>query len=307
MIKHERGYLMRGDQFTKKAKSAVSFMVFTFPAVFLILLFVEIPFLANIGYSFTKWNGLERHPVFIGLENYLEILTMDSGALEAIGFTLKFGFLITILLNIVSLGLAVLLDGKRVRNRNTLRAVFYIPNIISLIIIGYIWKFVFTRGFELFYAGTGWGVFRLSWLGDPQLAFWSVLWVSLWQGVGFYMIVYLAGLQSIPHDTVEAALIDGAGRVRQFFSITLPLIMPSVTFCLFLSLVNAVKLFDIPLSLTFGGPGTATTSIAFDIYKEAFTFNRFGYATAKSVVLFGVTIVFSFIQLFIFKKREVEL
>jgi raffinose/stachyose/melibiose transport system permease protein len=299
--------MMRGERFSRKTKNALNFMVFTFPALFLILLFVEIPFLANVGYSFTKWNGLERNPAFIGIGNYLEILTMDGGALEAIGFTLKFGFLITALLNIVALLLAVLLDGRSVRHRNTLRAVFYIPNIISLIIIGYIWKFVFTRGFELFYQSTGWGLFNLSWLGDPKLAFWSVLLVSLWQGIGFYMIVYLAGLQSIPHETVEAAIIDGAGRFRQFFSITLPLIMPSITFCLFLSLVNAVKLFDIPLSLTFGGPGTATTSIAFDIYKEAFTFNRFGYATAKSVILFLVTIVFSFVQLSIFKKREVEL
>jgi raffinose/stachyose/melibiose transport system permease protein len=121
------------------------------------------------------------------------------------------------------------------------------------------------------------------------------------------MVVYLAGLQSIPQDTCEAALIDGAGKFRQFFSITLPLIMPSVTFCVFLSLVNAVKVFDIPLSLTFGGPGTATTGIAFDIYKEAFIINRYGYATAKSVVLFLITIIFTIIQLSIFKKKEVEL
>lgn len=298
---------MRNGLLAKKLKNAVSFLIFTFPAVLLILLFVEIPFLANIGYSFTKWNGLERTPTFIGVENYRELFTLDSGVLEAIGFTLKFGFSVTVLLNLISLVLAVLLDNHRLKGRNALRAVYYIPNIISLIIIGYIWKFVFTRGFEVFHQWTGWELFRWSWLGDPKLAFYSVLLVSLWQGVGFYMIVYLAGLQSIPQETVEAAIIDGAGRLRQFWSVTLPLLMPSVTFCIFLSLINGVKLFDIPLSLTFGGPGTATTSIAFDIYKEAFTFNRFGYATAKSVVLFIVTIVFSFIQLSIFKKREVEL
>ena len=291
----------------KKLRKGWSFVAFTFPAVVLILLFVEIPFFANVFYSFTKWNGLEVNPTFIGLENYIECLTQDYGAVEAITFTLKYGFVMMILLNVCALMLAVMLDSPKVKSRKALRAVFYIPNIISLIIIGYIWRFIFTRAFDVFYNKTGFNLFNWSWLGDPKLAFVSIVIVSLWQGIGFYMVVYLAGLQSIPQDTMEAAIIDGAGKFRRFFSITLPLIMPSLTFCVFLSLVNSVKLFDIPLSLTFGGPGTATTSIGFSIYKEAFIFNRYGYATAKSVLLFLVTIVFTFIQLFTFKKKEVEL
>ena len=288
-------------------KKGWSFLAFTFPALFFILLFVEIPFLANLAYSFTKWNGLDKTPVWIGLQNYWEFLTEDSGAMEAIGFTLKYGLVMTVLLNIGSLLLAALLDNPRVKSRNVLRAVFYIPNIISLIIIGYIWRFIFSRAFEVFYHGSGLSFFNWSWIGDGRLAFYSIVLVSLWQGIGFYMVVYLAGLQSVPPETVEAAIIDGAGKIRRFFAVTLPLIMPSVTFCVFLSLVNAVKVFDIPLSLTFGGPGTATTAISFDIYKEAFINNRYGYATAKSVILFLITIVFSFIQLSTFKKKEVEL
>lgn len=290
-----------------RANKVLSFLAFTLPALFFILLFVEIPFFANLVYSFTKWNGLDKAPLWIGFRNYLEFLTDDNGALEAIGFTLKYGLVMTVLLNIGSLLLAVLLDNGRVKSRNVLRAVFYIPNIISLIIIGYIWRFIFSRAFAVFYHGTKLNFFNWSWLGDGNLAFYSIVLVSLWQGIGFYMVVYLAGLQSVPTDTVEAAIIDGAGKIRQFFAVTLPLIMPSVTFCVFLSLVNAVKVFDIPLSLTFGGPGTATTAISFDIYKEAFINNRYGYATAKSVVLFLITIAFTFIQLTAFKKKEVEL
>lgn len=303
----EEVQLMMTDRLKNKLKKGLSFAAFTFPAVLFILIFVEIPFLQNIYYSFTKWNGLDKTPIFIGLENYLEFFTKDNGAKEAIGFTLKYGLLMAVLLNLSSLLLAVMLDNPKVKSRNILRAVFYIPNIISLVVIGYIWRFIFTRAFDIFYNGTGFQPFHWSWLGDPSLAFVSVILVSIWQGIGFYMVVYLAGLQSIPQETLEAATIDGAGRFRQFFSITLPLIMPSLTFCVFFSLVNAVKVFEIPLSLTFGGPGTATTAITYDIYKEAFNNNRYGYATAKSVVLFMVTVVFTFIQLFAFKKKEVEL
>lgn len=299
--------MMNQDQIRNKIKKGLSFAAFTFPALFLILLFVELPFLANIGYSFTKWNGLDKTPVYLGLENYIEFLTMDNAALEAIGFTLKYGIWMTVLLNLASIILATLLDNAKIKSRNGLRAIFYIPNIISLIVIGYIWRFVFSQAFEIGYQNTGWEFFHWSWLGTPSLAFWSVILVGLWQGVGFYMVVYLAGLQSVPQETVEAVIIDGAGKMRRFFAITLPLIMPSITFCVFLSLVNAVKLFDIPLTLTFGGPGTATTSISLDIYKEAFINNRFGYATAKSVVLFVVTITFAFVQLITFKQKEVEL
>lgn len=291
----------------RKLKKALNFMGFVFPALFFILLFVEIPFFSNVLYSFTKWNGLEKNPTFIGFENYLECLLQDFGAAEAISFTLKYGLVMMVSLNICSLILAIILDNPRVKRRNILRAAFYIPNIISLVIIGYIWRFIFTRAFDVLYENTSLPLFSWSWLGHPKLAFFSIVLVSLWQGVGFYLVVYLAGLQSIPPDTIEAAVIDGAGPVKRFFAITLPLILPSITFCLFLSLVNSIKLFDIPLTLTYGGPGTATTSIAFNIYKEAFVFNRYGYASAKSVLLFLITVIFTFVQISAFKKKEVEL
>ncbi|HEY9595256.1 MAG TPA: sugar ABC transporter permease, partial [Spirochaetia bacterium] len=183
---------------------------------------------------------------------------------------------------------------------------FYIPNIISLIIIGYVWRFIFSRGFDSLYALTRWNVFQLSWLGDSKLAFLSVALVSVWQSIGFYMVIYIAGLQTVPKEQLEAAVIDGATPVSRFFRVTLPLIMPSVTVCVFYSLSNALKTFDVIFSLTFGGPGTATTSIALDIYRTAFSDSRFGYGAAKSVILFLIILVVTVVQLTAFKRREVE-
>ena len=147
---------------------------------------------------------------------------------------------------------------------------------------------------------------RLSWLGDGKLAYVSVLAVSVWQSIGFYLVIYIAGLQTVPRDLIEAALIDGAGPSTRFWRVTLPMLMPSVTVCVFYSLSNALKSFDVIFSLTSGGPGTATTSIALDIYRSAFGDSRFGYGSAKSVLLFALIMVVTLLQLTVFKRREVE-
>jgi raffinose/stachyose/melibiose transport system permease protein len=277
----------------------------TIPALLAILLSVEIPFLMSITFSFTKWNGLDKAVKFIGLANYKELLTADPALVSATIFTFLFTVVVVVATNVVALLLAVILDSN-IRGKNVLRAAFYIPNIISLIIIGYVWRFIFSRGFDSFSALTHLGIFQLSWLGDSHMAFISVMLVSVWQSIGFYMVVYIAGLQTVPREQIEAAVIDGTGTVSRFFRITLPLIMPSVTVAVFYSLSNAIKTFDVIFSLTFGGPGTATTSITLDIYKTAFSDSRFGYGTAKSVMLFLVILVVTVVQLTVFKRREVE-
>jgi raffinose/stachyose/melibiose transport system permease protein len=248
---------------------------------------------------------LDKAVKFIGLANYTELLTTDPGLGSAMIFTLLFTVIAVAATNVIALLLAVILDAD-IRGKNVLRAAFYIPNIISLIIIGYVWRFIFSRGFDSFSALTHLGIFQLSWLGDPRLTFFSVVLVSVWQSIGFYMVIYIAGLQTVPREQLEAAVIDGAGSVSRFFRITLPLIMPSVTVAVFYSLSNALKTFDVIFSLTFGGPGTATTSIALDIYKTAFSDNRFGYGSAKSVLLFLLILVVTVIQLTAFKRREVQ-
>jgi raffinose/stachyose/melibiose transport system permease protein len=286
-------------------RRGIEFLWMTAPAVIVILLFVEIPFLMSITYSFTKWNGLDKTAKFIGLANYKELLTGDPAFGASMAFTLVFTVLTVVAINVIALLLAVILD-MRIRGKNVLRAAFYIPNIISLIVIGYVWRFIFSRGFDSFGNILDLGIFKLSWLGDPHLVFFSVALVSVWQSIGFYMVIYIAGLQTVPREQLEAAIIDGATPVSRFFRITLPLIMPSVTVAVFYSVSNALKTFDVIFSLTFGGPGTATTSIALDIYKTAFSDDRFGYGSAKSVVLFLLILVVTVTQLNAFKRREVQ-
>ena len=290
----------------RKINTTLVFLGFTVPALLAILLSVELPFLMSVVYSFTKWNGLDKVPVFIGLANYVEIFTNDPDMLYALGFTLKMAIFTVVFTNIIALTLAVLLDSK-IRGKNVLRVAFYIPNIISLVVIGYVWRFIFSRGFDSFYELTNMNVFMLSWLGDSNMAFISVVLVSIWQQLGFYMVIYIAGLQTVPRDLIEAADIDGAGPMMKFFRITLPMIMASVTVAVFYSLSNGLKVFDVILSLTSGGPGNATTSIALDIYRTGFIISRFGYGTAKSVILFLFIMLLTVFQVRMFKRREVEL
>jgi raffinose/stachyose/melibiose transport system permease protein len=285
-------------------KNGISFLGFTLPAIAAILLFVEIPFVMSVMYSFTKWNGLNRIPKYVGLKNYREMF-QDTTMLKALAFTFIFAFVFVIVVNVVALLLAVILDGN-LRGKNFFRAAFYVPNIISLIVIGYIWRFIFSNAFDSLYKITNFKLLGLSWLGDTNIVFISLIIVSVWQAVGFYMIIYIAGLQTVPRELIEAAYVDGATRAKTFVKVTLPLIMPSITVCVFYSLSNALKVFDVILSLTAGGPGNATTSIALDIYQTAFNDNRFGYGAAKSVLLFAVILVITLVQVTAFKKKEVE-
>ena len=289
----------------KKINRTVVFISFVLPAFAAILLSVEIHFLMSVVYSFTKWSGLDKVPQFIGLANYRELLIDDPDMFRALFFTLRMTLFTVAFINGIALFLAVLLDSD-IRGKNALRAAFYVPNIVSLIVIGYIWRFIFSKGFESFYALTKFKVFMLSWLGDSQLVFVSVIIVSVWQAVGFYLVIYIAGLQTVPHDIIEASMIDGASPIARFFKITLPLIMPSITVAVFQSLSNGLKAFDVIFSLTNGGPGSATKTIALDIYETAFVINRFGYGTAKSVMLFLLILLFTFFQVRMFKSWEVE-
>ncbi len=289
----------------RKRGERLEFGFFTLPALICIALAFYVPFVMTIRYSLTKWNGISKHPKFVGLDNFRQILTGDSNFAHAALFTLKYMLLYIVLVNVLAIALALILD-MGLRSTNWLRAAFFVPYILSLVIVGFIWKFIFMQGFESLGASTGWHVFALSWLGEPGLAFVSILGVSIWQSVGFYMVIYIAGLQSIPGDLKEAATVDGAGPVRRFVSVTLPLLAPSITISVFMALTNSIKVFDVILSLTAGGPGGTTYSVAYDIYRDTFQNNLYGYGTAKALILFVAVLLITIAQLTIFKRREVE-
>ncbi len=216
-----------------------------------------------------------------------------------VGFTLFFTVFNVIFSNLLALMLALALDTK-IRSQNILRSVFFFPNVLSLVIVAFIWSFVFRL---ILPPLTGIAV----WLGSPQLAPYALLMVTVWQGCGWLMVIYLAGLQTIPAHIIEVAAIDGANWWQRFVKITVPLLLPAFTVCIFFSLANSLKTFDIIMTLTQGGPGYATTPIVLDIYYNAFRDNLYGYATAKAVFLCLIIMMVTGIQLFFMKRKEVEL
>lgn len=289
----------------RKKKQMIETVLFTIPAIILVTIMIYIPFVMSGFYSLTEWNGISKAPKFIGLENFQRIFAGSKDFLNALIFTGKYTVLFMILTNIFALALAVVLV-KKIKTANVLRGLFFIPYIMSMTIVGFIWKFIFSQGFASLFELTGWGWLNLSWLGDGKLAFFSIVFVGVWQQLGFYIVLYIAGLQAVPADVLEAATVDGANSWKRFFQVTLPLLGPSITTCLFMSLTNALKVFDIILALTKGGPGGSTYSVTLDIYKEAFQNNNYGLGSAKSLIFFVVILVLTQTVMTISRKREVE-
>lgn len=290
-----------------KRKEQIENVLFTLPAVILVSATIYIPFILSGYYSLTKWNGISKQPEFIGFQNFVTIFTdASSNFLNSILFTTKYTIVFIIFANIFALALAVALTQK-FKLANVMRGVFFIPYIMSMTIVGFIWKFIFSQGFAKLFEMTGWQWLNLSWLGNPNLAFYSVAFVGIWQSVGFYIVLYIAGLQAIPSDILEAATVDGATGLRKFFSVTFPMLWPSVTTCVFMSLTNSLKVFDIILALTQGGPGKATASVTLEIYRDAFQNNNYGLGSAESIIYFLFVLILTQVVLKAFNKRDVGL
>jgi raffinose/stachyose/melibiose transport system permease protein len=289
-----------------KWKEWIENVLFTIPAIILVTVMMYIPFVMSGYYSLTEWNGISKDPVFIGLSNFKTIFASGSDYISSLWFTIKYTIGFVVFVNVIALALAVALTQK-FRFVNVLRGVFFVPYIMSMTIVGFIWKFIFTQGFARLYDMTGWNFWNNSFLGDPKLAFYSVVFVGVWQALGFYIVLYIAGLQAVPADVLEAATVDGANKWQKFFKVTLPLLGPSFTTCIFMSLTNSLKVFDIILALTKGGPGASTYSVTMQIYKEAFTNNHYGLGSAESIVYFVFVLVVTQLVLKIFSSKEVDL
>lgn len=284
-----------------RAESAV----FLGPALLVFIPVVAVPFFYAIAISLTQWDGISTEIAWVGLKNYVRILTSDSDFKNAFWFTARISFVTSSISNILGLFFAVLLT-KQLKIRNWGRTALLLPNIMSGVILGYIWQFIFTRGFPALGELLGLGIFQLNWLGTPKTAFWGVAIVSIWQWTGYTMIIYTAGINSISNDVWEAAMLDGASGLRQFFRITLPLIMPSVTICLFWTIVRSCTMFDLPYALTGGGPFRSSETISMNLYTEAFTRNNYGLGSAKAMLFFVILLVVAQLQVYFTKKQEVE-
>lgn len=291
---------------TTKRKKTVILLAFVFPALLFYAVFVLAPAFGGAWYSLTNWNGLNRTYRMVGLANYIEALTADPFFLKSVGFTLKYVVFMVVLQNVIALLLAVLVESRR-RSKVWFRTIFFMPNMISLIIGGFMWLFIFTKVLPYIAEHSVFAFLDKSWIGDPAYSFFAIVIVSLWGGVGYLMVIYIASLQGVPQHLKEAAAMDGANAFKTFRYVTLPMIYPALTIGVFLTLNGSFKAFDAVYSLTGGGPGRSTQVIALNIFEEAFkSSNRYGYANAKAMILFLVVFLITLIQLWLMKRREVE-
>jgi raffinose/stachyose/melibiose transport system permease protein len=289
----------------KNLKNVGLFALFVGPALLAFCVIVLIPFFTGIYYSFTDWNGVNGTINWVGLDNFKYLFTEDKQFQQSFWITTKYTVVAIILTNVVGFVLAILVT-QMLKTRNILRTVFFMPNLIGGLLLGFVWQFIFVKGFASIGQITGISLFELPWLGDAKTAFWGIVIVSVWQGAGYIMLIYTAALQNVPQELIEAAKIDGASRWQILRHITIPMVAPAVTVCLFLTISWSFKVFDVNLSLTNGGPFKSTEMLALNIYTEAFVNNRYGLGEAKALIFFIVVAAFTIIQVKYTKKKDVE-
>lgn len=288
----------------KKKNNGKDFFIFALPGMFCFIAVVIIPFVYGLYLTLTDWNGVSAVKNFVGLSNFTKVFH-DTQFWSSLLLTFKYVIAVVILVNVVAFFLAYLLT-RGIKGQNFFRAGFFTPNLIGGIVLGYIWQFVFSRVFVSIGEYTGWELFGVSWLSDPNKAFAALVMVSVWQLSGYMILIYVAGFTGLNEDVMEAASIDGANGWIKMRKIVLPLMMSSITICLFLTLSRAFMVYDVNLSLTAGAPYGTTEMAAMHVYEKAFASRQFGVGQAEAVILFIIVACISGLQVYLTKKREVE-
>ena len=272
------------------------FWLFLLPTIIAFIIAFLVPFVMVVGLSFTEFTTVTAAR-FVGLSNYMRVFA-NSDFLNAFWFTAKFTVVSVISVNLLAFILALLLT-RGLRGTNFFRTAFFMPNLIGGIVLGYIWQLIIngilaSQGVDLTY--------------HAQYGFWGLVVLMNWQMIGYMMIIYVAGLQNIPHELHEVAAIDGANGWQTLKNITLPLVMPSITICTFLTLSNSFKMFDQNYALTAGAPGKQTQMLALDIYQTFYgSVGQEGVGQAKAVLFFILVAVIALLQMRITRRREAEI
>lgn len=287
---------------SKSRKNDFSFWLFIFPALFALIMVVFIPLIMGIYYTFTNWTGANPDYSFVGINNYIGLFK-DSQFMYSFGLTIIYTFLSVITINLIGFGLAYFVT-RNLKTKNFLRTGFFMPNLIGGLILGFIWQFLFNSVFTSLGTSLNMEILQTSLLQERNTAVFAMLIVSAWQYAGYIMVIYVAALENVPTDLIEASNIDGATGIQVFKHITLPMVAPSITICLFLTLANSFKLFDLNFSLT---PLKTTEMLSLNIYKEAFVSNNMGVGQAKAIIFFIFVTAISLTQVHFTKKREVEM
>lgn len=280
------------------------FCIFAAIPVFVFLTVVIIPFVVGIFMTVTNSTGTNISTEFVGFKNYLDAFS-DPKFLESIILTFKYTFWSLILTNLIAFVLALLVTSG-FKGQNFFRMGFFTPNLIGGVILGFIWQFVFSR--ILVYLGSSFdiGLFNSSWLADPDKALWALIIVGIWQNSGYMMLLYIAGLSGIPQSLIEAAELDGANSWQILKKIKLPMMLPSFTISIFLTLQRSFMVYDTNLSLTKGGPYSSTELISMHIYNDAFLYQNYGMGQAKAIILFAIVATIALTQVAVMKRKEVE-
>ncbi|MRJ48199.1 carbohydrate ABC transporter permease [Fundicoccus ignavus] len=302
-------------KFNRTSRDTRNFFFLVTPAVFIFLLVIAIPFGLGVYYSFTDWGGVTQSETnFIGFHNYIQSLT-DTRFQYSLMITFLFAIINVIVINIVSFSLALLVSSS-IKGRNLYRAGFFLPNLIGGLVLGYIWQFIYNQVFPSLgdAIGSEWLMTNLF-LGKPNLAMSALVMTNTWQYAGYIMMIYFAGLQSVPESLYESASLDGANWWYKLRHITIPMVMSSFTVSLFLTINNSFKIYDVNVSLTGGGPSImwqgqaikGTEFITMNIYNTASVENQLARGQARAVILFVILVIISLTQTTITKRREVEM
>lgn len=279
------------------------FFLFSLPALFLHTLLWAVPLVLGVYFSFTDWDGISRSYDFVGFQNYMRI-AQDMRFLGSLQTTLWYAFLLVAFTLSVSLALALVLNS-RVRGSTLFRGIYFYPAILSMLTVGLIFRQIYYHLVPQFGEWAGITLFQMNLLANPDAALYAVLFVNVWQGLGIPMVLFLAGLQTIPSDLLEAATIDGASGLQKFTSIVFPFLIPVFIVTFILTFRNGLIVFDFVRAMTDGGPGRATEVIGLLIYRHGIYQNRFAYATAEAVVLFFIIAALSIILFKTLGRREV--
>lgn len=278
---------------------------FYVPAVILMLLFIAYPLGNAIYLSFFKWNGYSVKKDFVGVQNYISMFN-DKTFISSLRNTLLYGFVCTFLQQVIGLAMAVFLNTK-FKGRGIARTVIYMPAMVSGLVMGYIMYFFFqTKGGVMNDILAAMGLSTVDWLGNGNTAIAVIIFINTWQFVGVSMVIYLAGIQGVSQSYIEAATVDGANAWQRFRFITLPLLQPALASSVIYNLIGGLKLYDVIIALTDGGPAKKTHSLATYIANRYFDAERAGYAAAIGVFSFVMIMVISMIVNGYFRKKEVD-
>ena len=288
-------------------------VLFLAPVALAFVLVIVVPFILGIYYSFTDFNGVRANLTFLGLSNYRAMFN-DPVFLHSFLLTLQYTAINIVLVNMVAFLLSLLVTSE-MPGRNFLRSGFFVPNLIGGLVLGYIWQFIFNSVLLDLGRSLGFTALSRSLISDKGTVIWAMSFVNTWQYAGYIMMIYVAAIQGIPANLMEAANVDGANYPQRVRKILMPMLASAFTVTLFLTLTNSFKQYDLNVSLTNGGPAAlfmgkpskASQLLAMNIYNTAIASKRWGDGQARAVVFFLVLVAFSLVQVWINKRREVEM